>query len=96
MLLKYIKTKEEFQVIKDEMDQKVVDFMKSYDTFTRLTSPKNWRTSGHHFSELRKLKDEIKEFEPLKLKDLDNEHVRDSIMTDEEKEIYKNSKKFNI
>ena len=33
--------------------------MEEYGAFTKTVSPKNWRTTGHHFTELRKMKDDI-------------------------------------
>jgi hypothetical protein len=91
-----IKTKKEFQLMKDEMIQKVDDFMKNFDDFSRSISPSDWRTIGSYYKELKKFKDDIPFFKPITKKDLEKEWVKLQVMTAEEKEIYKNSKKFNI
>ena len=91
-----IKTKKEFQLMKDEMIQKVDSFLKDFHDFTSSVSPNNWRTIGSYYQELKKFKEDIPFFEPISKKDLEQEWVRYEVMTEEEKEIYKTSKKMNI
>jgi len=66
----------------DEKD-KVIDminlFMEEYEKFTKTVSPKNWRTTGHHFTELRKMKEDIVNFSELTEKEKENEWVRKQI-----------------
>jgi hypothetical protein len=53
--------------------------MEEYEKFTKTVSPKNWRTTGHHFTELRKMKDDIVNFSELTEKEKENEWVRKQI-----------------
>lgn len=91
-----IKTKKQFELMKSEMIQKVDDLMKNFHEFTNSISPNNWRTIGSYYQELKNFKEDIPFFEPITKKDLKKDWVRYEIMTDEEKEIYKTSKKMNI
>lgn len=43
--------------------------MEEYEIFTKTVSPKNWRTTGHHFTELRKMKEDISFFSEITNKD---------------------------
>ena len=94
--MKVVKTKTEFQLMKDELNQKLDDVIQSYDKFLKSISPSQWRGTGTHFRNLSDLRDDIKYFKPLTDKDLENEWVRDEVLTDEEKELYNNSKKYNL
>lgn len=91
-----VKSNKEFQRMKDNISKKLDNFIKSYDVFSRSVSPINWRTSGHYYSEVKKLKLNIQEFNPITNKELEQEWVRNAVMTDEEKELYNNSKKYNL
>jgi predicted esterase YcpF (UPF0227 family) len=53
---------------KDEVLNLINSFMEEYEKFTKTVSPKNWRTTGHHFTELRKMKDDIVNFSELSKK----------------------------
>ena len=91
-----VKSKKEFQKMKDSISKKLDNFIKSYDVFSSSVSPINWPTSGHYYTELKKMKQNIQYLQPITNKDLEQEWVRDAIMTDEEKELYNNSKKYNL
>ena len=41
-------------------------------------------------------KDKLNEFTPLTLKHLDQEWIRNAVLTDEEKELWDNAKKYNL
>lgn len=60
---------------KDKVIDMINSFMEEYEKFTKTVSPKNWRTSGHHFTELRKMKDDIVNFSELTEKEKENEWV---------------------
>lgn len=60
---------------KDKVIEMINSLMKEYDLFTKKVSSKNWRSTGNHFTELRKMKDDIVNF---------------SEITDNEKEWVKN------
>ena len=40
-----------------------------YDEFTKEISPSHWRTSGHNFSELKKMKDDVNDFTEINEKE---------------------------
>jgi len=91
-----IKTKKQFELMKSEMIKKIDDFMKNFNDFSRSISPDDWRSVGKYHSELKKFKEDIPYYNPITKKDLEQEWVRYEVMTEEEKEIYKTSKKMNI
>jgi hypothetical protein len=64
---------------KDKMIDMINSFMEEYEKFTKTVSPKNWRTTGHHFTELRKMKDDIVNFSELTEKEKENEWVRKQV-----------------
>ena len=45
--------------------EKLSEFMEIYDEFTKMVSPQFWRTTGSHFSELRKMKADIPEYNEI-------------------------------
>jgi hypothetical protein len=64
---------------KDKVLDMINSLMEEYEKFTKTVSPKNWRTTGHHFTELRKMKDDIVNFSELTEKEKENEWVRKQI-----------------
>lgn len=90
-----IKTKDEFEEMKQDMLQKVDNFVKDWDEFTRYVSPKHWQGMGRNFKPTM-LKDDIMRYEPATQKHLDNELFRDEVFTDEEKEEWNATQKYNI
>ena len=64
---------------KDKMINMINSFMQEYEKFIKTVSPKNWRTTGHHFTELRKMKDDIVNFSELTEKEKENEWVRKQV-----------------
>lgn len=68
-----------FSYEKDKMIDIINSFMEEYEKFTKTVSSKNWRTTGHHFTELRKMKEDIVNFSELTEKEKENEWVRKQI-----------------
>lgn len=64
---------------KDKMINMINSFMEKYEKFIKTVSPKNWRTTGHHFTELRNMKDDIVNFSELTEKEKENEWVRKQV-----------------
>jgi predicted esterase YcpF (UPF0227 family) len=64
---------------KDRVLDMINSLMEEYEKFTKTVSAKNWRTTGHHFTELRKMKDDIVNFSELTEKEKENEWVRKQI-----------------
>ena len=70
-----------FEEQKKNILKDLEDFTKKYDEFTKLISPKNWRSSGHHFSELKQMSEQISRFEEITNFEKNSillQHVRDS------------------
>lgn len=59
-----------FDENKKELKYKIEEILKIYDNFTKTVSPKYWRTTGHHFIELNKMKDDIDSFSEITEKQL--------------------------
>lgn len=91
-----VKTTKEFQKMKNDITKKLSSFIKSYNTFSRSISPHNWRTSGHFYTEFIKLRNDIKNFKPITNKDLENDFIRDQVLTPKERELYNNMNKYNL
>ena len=87
---------ERFEKMKDEMSNDVDVFITKFETFLNSSSPSQWRSTGSAFSGVLGLKTTIKNSKPLTLSDLEHKFVRDEVLTDEEKELYNKSKKFNL
>lgn len=94
--MKYVKSKKEYDKLKNDMIDQIEDLMKNYEEFSKSTSSKYWRNTGTHFTELRGMISDIEHFEPITMKDLDNEVIRDQVLTDEEKELYNATKNYNL
>jgi len=90
-----VKTKEEFELMKKEINQKVDSFTKDWDEFTRYVSPSYWRGMNTNFNP-KKLKIDIERFEPATNKHLNIEEFRDEVMTDEEKDEWNTTQKYNL
>lgn len=94
--MNFIKTQLEFDEMKKEFTRKIDSFLIDFNEFTRHVAPKYWRSGGIVYSELKKFKDHIQKFEPIQMKDLKQDWVRDEVMTDDERELWNTSKKYNV
>ena len=95
-MYKNVKTPEEFHQMKNDIKGKLRKFISEYDQFVKSVSPSNWRSTGHHYQALKIFCDDIDNFEPVTTKHLDQEWVRDQVLTDEEKEMWNDAKKYNL
>lgn len=50
-----------------------------YEDFSKTVAPKYWRLTGHHFTELKKMKEDIDKFQEITKEDKENDWVRDQI-----------------
>lgn len=66
-----------FEYGRKEVQMALKDLLDKYDEFTNDISPKWWRITGHHFSELKKMQVEIEELEPMTEEEYNNEWVRE-------------------
>ena len=64
---------------KEKIINMINSFMDEYENFTKSVAPKNWRFTGHHFSELRRMKEEIHFFSEITKKDKENEWVKEQV-----------------
>lgn len=51
----------EFEIGKKELSIRIQELINIYEDFTNDVSPKHWRRTGHHITELKKMRDEIKD-----------------------------------
>lgn len=93
---KCIKTEKEFNTMRSDIITKLDQFYIDYNNFVNSVSPSNYRLTGHHFIELRNMRDDIQKFTRLNIKDLENDFIRDQVLTEEEKELYDDTKNFNL
>jgi len=91
-----VKTQEEYEEMKKDFTNKIDKFLLDFNEFSRKTSPKYWRSFGDAHVGLRNIKDRMKEYTPLKMKHLEVDFVRDDVLNDKEKEIYNQTKKYNL
>lgn len=94
--MKALKTRQEYDLMKDKMSSEIDNFLSKFDVFIRSTSPDYWRTTGTLYTTIKNFKDELKRLKPLTDKHLEQDWIRDEVLTDEEKELWNNSKKYNL
>lgn len=58
-----------FDKMKDSLELKIKNLLSVYDNFTKNVSPKHWRTTGHHYTELKKILGEINNFTEISEKE---------------------------
>lgn len=66
----------DFEGQKEEILKKLDDFMHDYEVFSLRVAPKHYRITGHHFTELRKIQNDIPEFTEITTKDRGNPWVK--------------------
>ncbi len=65
-------TQEEFEQEKNLIVDNINNLINSYDEFTKHVSPKYWRTTSHHFSNLKEMMNDISNFTLITKKERDN------------------------
>jgi len=68
-----------FEAQKAKVLDKIDELMEEYDKFTKMVAPKHWRVTGTDFTELRKMKDNVKGLTKITEKDKENKWVRDQL-----------------
>ncbi len=58
---------------------KVDELMDAYDDLTVLVSPKHWRTTGSNFTEMKKIKEDVKTFSEATEKDKENKYYKEEL-----------------
>jgi DNA-binding ferritin-like protein len=51
---------EKYTAKKEKVAEKLGELMVEYEEFTKMVSPEDWRITGHHFTELRKMNEDIR------------------------------------
>jgi hypothetical protein len=92
--MKFVKSPKEYEKLKKGFSKKIDKFLKDYMDFLNYTSPDYWRSGI--YSNIKKYKDQIESFQPLTMKELENEWNRDQVFNDEQKEYWNTLKKYNI
>jgi hypothetical protein len=64
---------------KADVLDKLDEFMSEYDEFIRKVSPKHWRSTGTHFTQLRQMKEGIESFTELTEKEKEIDWVKDEL-----------------
>lgn len=70
-------SKEDFEIGKKEVLMTIERLIEEYGDFVNDVSPKHWRTTGHHFTELRKMIEEINSFTPITITEKEIDWVRE-------------------
>lgn len=72
----YDQSKDDFEMSQKSILASIDELIEEYNDFTMDVSPRNWRANGHHLSELRKMKTDIKNFQPISVEEKDNDWVK--------------------
>lgn len=59
------KREEDFDNKRKELIDNIDDVINKYNDFSKKVTPRNWRITGHHIVELRKIKEELKTVNPM-------------------------------
>lgn len=74
---KYDHSKEDFEIGKKEVEMAIDSLLEKYLDFTNDVSPKYWRTTGTHITDLKKMLEDLKRFEPISIEEKENEWVKE-------------------
>lgn len=67
----------DFDTLKKGVLNKIDSLIKEYEEFTNEVSPGNWRSTGHHLTELRKMKEDILRFKEISEDEKEIDWVKD-------------------
>jgi len=62
--------KDDFNMMKNGIINKINDLLNEYDIFTNYVSSKYWRRTGTHFTQLKQMKKDIIDFKEISKNDL--------------------------
>lgn len=69
----------EFKEQKQEMINELTNLLEKYNEFTKKVSPKNYRTTGEHFSAIRNMREDIQYLEEITDVERDSEIYRKNL-----------------
>ena len=68
----------DFDTLRKGVLNKIDSLIREYEDLTNEVSPNNWRTTGHHLSELRKMKEDIVRFKEISEQEKEIDWVKQS------------------
>jgi len=71
-------SRDDFDMCRRTINSLLDDIIVEYEDFTNDVSPKHWRSTGHHLTLLRNIKEEIENFTPITIEEKNLEWVRKS------------------
>lgn len=74
----YDQSKEDFELCKKTVLRLLDDLLVEYEDFTNDISPTKWRTTGHHITQLKQIREDIEEFIPISIEEKDLDWVKNS------------------
>ena len=92
--MKFVKTPEEYEKLKNNFSKKIDKFLKDYNDFLNYTSPYYWRSSL--YGNIEEYKNTIQNFKPITMKELEDGMIRNQVFNDEQKEYWNTLNKYNI
>ena len=68
-----------FEEEKEQLVNTIQELLNLYEDFSKTVAPRHWRSTGHHFTELKQMKEDIEEFQEITKEDKENDWVRNQI-----------------
>ena len=78
IIRKFNESQDDFEIGKKELMIKINEVLDIYNDFVDDVSPKHWRRTGHHITELNKMLDEISTFTAITKEESEIDWVKDS------------------
>ncbi len=74
----------EFAINKAILKKSTQMLVRLYGKFTKRVSPKNWRTTGTDLTDLKRISNNIDNFQEITIEDLKNDYVKQSLKEDDD------------
>lgn len=74
----YDNSKDDFEIGKKDVIKILTNLLEVYGDFTNDVSPKYWRTTGHHITEIKNMIEDLERFEPISIEEKQLDWVKDS------------------
>jgi len=71
-------SKDDFNLLKKSVLLKLDSLIEEYDDLSRDVSPRQWRITGHHITDLKKMRQEVENLLPISVEEKENEWVKDA------------------
>ena len=73
---RFDESQSDFESLKSGVINRLDRLIEEYEDFTNDVSPKHWRTTGHHLTELRRMKEDISTISEITEPEKDIDWVR--------------------